>query len=492
MLPFLFLACAEGDAENPRALPGDIDGDGIPDTADTAYDTGPWDTADTATGCVPTGLDDSNCDGIDDDCDGQVDGGHRVPEDYATISEALRRDDTVLVCLAAGVHEGPVSMSGPAIIQGAGEGLSVIEGGGPVVLMFGGGELRDLTVQGGAAEIGAGVRVDGGENRLSRVRITGNACVEGGSFCLGAGLAVMGGSLALDTVTIDANVGAAVSTGSVLGLGAYVGGGALAGNGVTITGNTLAVDRETDEIDVFGGALAVTGVGSAVLVDSELSSTSITGASSVSGAGAYVEFSSLDLTRAKVAGNTADCTDGQGGGVAASSGTVGLQNVALLDNILACSGAASGGGVASSGASVLTIDQSVIAANVLGGRVTRGGGLYLDEGDAASLVNSVIYANDAAGTVTEGAAAAGTGTWSVSYTDLYGNLPLDSVVSGLAGVDDTNLSVDPLFTGVPPADWDLHPAAGSPLIDAGVPECVDVDGTRCDLGVFGGPEGSGW
>ncbi len=489
MLPFLVFACADGDAQHPRALPGDIDGDGVPDTADTAYDTGPWDTADTAS-CVPTGLDDANCDGVDDDCDGHVDGGHRVPEDYPTITDALRRDDAVFVCLGAGVHEGPVSMGGPAIIQGAGEGLSVIEGGGPVVLMFGGGELRDLTVQGGDAEIGAGVRVDGGDNRLSRVRVTGNACVEGGSFCLGAGLAVMGGSLALDTVTIDVNAGAAVSTGSVLGLGAYVGGGVLSGTGVTITGNTLVVDPEVHEIDVLGGALAVTGVGSVMLSDSSILSTAIAGASGVSGAGVYVELSSLDLTRVWVAGNSADSTDGQGGGLLVSSGTVILQNVAVLENALACSGTAFGGGVASTGASIVTIDQSVVAGNVLGAHITSGGGLYIEEADTVSLVNSVIYANEAGGTVTEGAAAAGLGTWTVSYTDLYANLPIDSVVSGLAEVDATNLSVDPLFTGVAPDNWDLHLAAGSPLIDAGAPDCVDVDGTRCDVGVFGGPAGS--
>ncbi|MBM4389728.1 MAG: hypothetical protein FJ090_01290 [Deltaproteobacteria bacterium] len=490
MIAVLALACAENDPPSPRALPGDIDGDGVPDSADTAYDTGPWDTADTAGDCVPTGVEDGNCDGVDDDCDGLVDGGHRVPEDYATIAEALRRDDTVLVCLAAGTHEGPVSIGGPAVIQGAGEGLSIVEGGGPVVLMFGGGELRDLTVTGGAAEIGAGVRVDGGDNRLSRVRISGNQCVEGGSFCLGAGLAVMGGSLAVESVTIDGNTGAAASTGSVLGLGAYVGGGTVTGTGLAVMENTLAVDGEVDEIDVFGGALAVTGLGRVVLSDSSFSSTTVTGAASAWGAGVYVELSNLDFTRAWISGNVAECAGGEGGGLFASSAAVTLSNVAVVQNELACTGTASGGGLGLTGASVVELQQSVIAANVLSGHVARGGGVYLDEGDTLSLVNSVLYANELLGTVSEGSAAAGAGSWTVSYTDLYANLPFDSVISGLAEPDDTSLSVDPLFAGVPPAEWDLRLATGSPLIDAGAPECVDVDGTRCDLGVFGGPNGS--
>jgi len=41
-----------------------------------------------------------------------------------------------------------------------------------------------------------------------------------------------------------------------------------------------------------------------------------------------------------------------------------------------------------------------------------------------------------------------------------------------------------------PSASDLHLVAGSPAIDAGVPEWSDPDGSRSDMGVYGGPEGA--
>ena len=38
------------------------------------------------------------------------------------------------------------------------------------------------------------------------------------------------------------------------------------------------------------------------------------------------------------------------------------------------------------------------------------------------------------------------------------------------------------------ADWDLHLASGSAAIDAGDPTILDADGSRSDLGAFGGPQ----
>ena len=57
--------------------------------------------------------------------------------------------------------------------------------------------------------------------------------------------------------------------------------------------------------------------------------------------------------------------------------------------------------------------------------------------------------------------------------------------------EDGNISEDPLFIdwtpdGDPTND-DLCPAPGSPLIDAGDPDELDPDGSRADIGAFGGP-----
>ncbi len=57
-----------------------------------------------------------------------------------------------------------------------------------------------------------------------------------------------------------------------------------------------------------------------------------------------------------------------------------------------------------------------------------------------------------------------------------------------------NRAADPSFTDAPGGDWSLR--VGSPAVDAGPdePEYTDVDGTRNDIGVHGGPLsiGGGW
>lgn len=59
---------------------------------------------------------------------------------------------------------------------------------------------------------------------------------------------------------------------------------------------------------------------------------------------------------------------------------------------------------------------------------------------------------------------------------------------------DGNFSGDPLFVDAAGGDWSL--AAGSPCVDAGPPDngYEDVDGTRNDVGAYGGPFslGGGW
>jgi hypothetical protein len=56
--------------------------------------------------------------------------------------------------------------------------------------------------------------------------------------------------------------------------------------------------------------------------------------------------------------------------------------------------------------------------------------------------------------------------------------------------DSTNYSVDPMFFDV--AENDVHLQKYSPMIDAGDPNILDVDGTRSDLGIYGGPLGESY
>ncbi|RLC51074.1 MAG: hypothetical protein DRI23_05785 [Candidatus Cloacimonadota bacterium] len=53
--------------------------------------------------------------------------------------------------------------------------------------------------------------------------------------------------------------------------------------------------------------------------------------------------------------------------------------------------------------------------------------------------------------------------------------------------DSTNIYHDPMF--VNPDSLDFHLQMFSPLIDAGDPNILDIDGSRSDIGLFGGPYG---
>ena len=60
--------------------------------------------------------------------------------------------------------------------------------------------------------------------------------------------------------------------------------------------------------------------------------------------------------------------------------------------------------------------------------------------------------------------------------------------------DTTNLSVDPMVMNDDPnlGDLDFHLQMYSPLIDAGDPNILDKDGTRSDIGLYGGPYGESY
>lgn len=83
----------------------------------------------------------------------------------------------------------------------------------------------------------------------------------------------------------------------------------------------------------------------------------------------------------------------------------------------------------------------------------------------------------------------GGGTLEISYSDIIGgqsiiNVSYNSTLNWLEG----NIDLDPLFIGYD----DYHLQSGSPCIDAGHPDPQynDPDGTRNDMGAYGGPNGN--
>ena len=77
------------------------------------------------------------------------------------------------------------------------------------------------------------------------------------------------------------------------------------------------------------------------------------------------------------------------------------------------------------------------------------------------------------------------GDISPEYNDLWNN---DDNYSGFTP-DSTNIEVDPMVVNddSTKGDLDFHLQMFSPLIDAGDPTILDKDGTRSDIGLYGGP-----
>jgi hypothetical protein len=77
---------------------------------------------------------------------------------------------------------------------------------------------------------------------------------------------------------------------------------------------------------------------------------------------------------------------------------------------------------------------------------------------------------------------------SIRYNAFWGNIHEDMQIVGWEGVDTLgNFDAFPMYAN--PDSFDVHLQAYSPLIDAGDPNILDVDGTRSDIGCYGGPGG---
>lgn len=105
------------------------------------------------------------------------------------------------------------------------------------------------------------------------------------------------------------------------------------------------------------------------------------------------------------------------------------------------------------------------------------------------IVNNIVTNNGRAGLYVHEASAP-----TLGYNDVYnngfrsGDEPINYLVGGTGGsflVPQNSIEANPLFT----ATYTL--GAGSPCIDAGDPNILDTNGSRSDMGAYGGPGGDG-
>ena len=104
----------------------------------------------------------------------------------------------------------------------------------------------------------------------------------------------------------------------------------------------------------------------------------------------------------------------------------------------------------------------------------HGGGIFVDSG-STRIINLILWQNEDDLYFKQLSPASRPDHTNIGDGDLRG-------ING-------NISADPLFADPENGDFRLQP--GSPCIDSGDPELIynDHDGSRNDMGAFGGPEG---
>jgi hypothetical protein len=199
------------------------------------------------------------------------------------------------------------------------------------------------------------------------------------------------------------------------------------------------------------------------------------------GGGIYAdETTSLDLERSHVVANSA--TDG--GGIEVDGGALATANTTSRFN----EATAEGGGL-------LLIDANADLVN--GAWVyddgATGGILYASGTSILELTNSIVAYSPSGVGVLIGGSAGYVGAYSDVYGNAGGNYSGTTDPTGSGG----NISAVPSFValsddGVHTND-DLHLSSSSPCVNAGNPSGVydDADGSRNDMGAYGGPE-SDW
>jgi hypothetical protein len=555
-------AVNEGDSVDVATCYKDSDGDGYHGTAAGAACTAPagysflstdCDDGDAAVNPAATDV----CNDVDDDCDGSVDDGLRVPTDYASIQSAITaapRD--AHVCVAAGTYYEDLSFGSRAVtVEGtAGSASTQIigTGTGPVVTLSGSASglwFGGFTVSGGNDAYGAGVYAPSYYGTLEDLVISDNTCT-GSSYCYGVGL-YASGSMTITDVTVDANYASpsiASGYGGAYGVGAYIASSATIdglsatnnyayssavtsggymdvwGTGaylssqtgtlddVTVTGNYVYDGSGSGAyVSVYGAGLAATN-GSASWDNVTVQKNLVYGYGSstyVFGGGMYMYGDKSVIDHLDVRANSADSYLVYGAGIyldgySSSPAEPEITNAIVAGNKASWSGSGTnhgygGGFFLSSDAYPYLVNVDVYG-NKLSADYAYGGGFYYDYSyTGTDGVNVSVCSNSAAYSSSGGGGAMYVNSTkysygqNFSYSNFYGNSSSEfSGISTLVG-SKNNLGVTPGYTSVTAADstsWNFALTAASGLKNAGDPALLDTDGTRSDIGAYGGAGGS--
>jgi hypothetical protein len=385
---------------------------------------------------------DADADG-DSDSDTDTDVEEPIPDatvdchggaDYTTIQEAIDAavspaDIAVAACT---YHERP-DFSGKDLniygIEGSAKTTIDGDGGGTVVDMEtmepGHTRLAGFTITDGYdTEDSAAIEIDQASVELEDLVIAGNV-----------GLSLIrswGGAIDMIDVTISGN------TVSAEGQALYIDGG--------------EINIENADIDCDGGAQAIWHHNALILADSEVNCTS--------GIGVHNYHGEDYVVRSRVFG-------GSWGWYAYDNQSTEEEPDSPVERFKTESSVFGGGSI---GANILYMTPEITNSVFYGSE----SGLAMTECSDESYAQNSVFAASACGIT-------GDQTFRHSYSAFW-----DNTADGCGVTVNPEVSDDPLFTRWPS---DLTLGAGSPLINAGNPagEYDDVDGTRNDIGIYGGP-----
>ncbi len=451
------------------------------------------DCDDTSLWALSTGVEICD-DGLDNDCDGVVDLACAhcdvlVPGDFPTLQAAIDGAAAGDVVCAAGdrTYAENLDFGGAAVtlwgIHGAAR--TTLDGGGSAVglpvVQFTSAEgpesvLRGFTVTNGETVDygGAGIRVVDASPTLVDLIVTRNGdelcCTNDG----GGGIWIEGGA---PTLVDSAVIGNLASYGG----GIHIERAEVVLENVAIQANKG--DRAGCGVYVEGGSVRLFQVS---LLDSDFYC--------YEGGGLYAKDADIALTNVLVAENGAG-SYGYGGGIALSGASARLDNVIVHGNGAGAEVGYGGGLYAYTSSVELT--NVVISGNGASARdyPTEGGGIYA--WNTELVLTNVVVSNNVTwwgrySTVSgagDGIYLRGSSTALLRYTNLWGDHPDNLVVVDSPATVNTDapLSVDPAFE-----DDALHLSVTSPLIDAGDPAILDPDGSRSDIGAYGGAFAARW
>ncbi len=283
--------------------------------------------------------------------------------------------------------------------------------------------------------------------------------------------------------TIEGNL----ITGNVANVATYLGGGLRLYNASpTILDNTIS-DNDAgyglDENGSDGGGLDVRG--GSPYIEGNLIVDNTAG----DGGGLWLAYSDAIVTHNWISGNAAVDNDpdagGQGGGINVQIG--GSIETWVIANVISDNTAGMfGGGIVTYEDNASYGEARIENNTIVYNEVTDtdlGAGVCQYRRTSPTFVNNIIAYNHGVGAYSEDGIDS-----TFTYNLVYGN---EVDYSGLTGA--SNISSDPRFMAASDdGDWtndDFNVHTSSPTHDAGDPAILDADGSRSDIGAYGGSAG---